>query len=166
MNVSDFEYRAASLDDLNLRWDKNIEENIGDTRWTEWKTQYIDDNKAGDCKTFVILNAGEPFGEGTLMFSPLHGAVNGRTELADGVNTANINALRIDKPYEGKGHISRLVKLMEQYAKDAGYKILTIGVEAREARSLAIYLHWGYTNFIKSEIEDGILVLYYSKSLC
>ncbi|HKM32768.1 MAG TPA: GNAT family N-acetyltransferase [Oscillospiraceae bacterium] len=165
MKISDFEYRAASINDINLKWDKNIENNIGDNRWVEWKTQNIDDNKAGKCKTFVVLSGDEPIGEGTLIFSSQHGAINGRTELADGVNVANINALRIEKHYEGKGYISKLVKLMEQYAKNAGYKTLTIGVEARETRNISIYLHWGYTTFIKGEIEDDALVLYYSKLL-
>lgn len=91
------------------------------------------------------------------MFSSLN------TGLAGGANMTNVNALRIAKHFEGKGHISKLVKLMEQYAKNACYKTLTIGVEAKETRNLAIYLHLGYTTFIKSEIEDETLILYYSK---
>ena len=92
-------------------------------------------------------------------------AIGGRSLLADGRETANINALRIEKAYEDQGHISRLVKLMEKYAKDAGYERLTIGVEAHMTRNLAIYLHWGYREFVLSEVEDGVLVLYYQKKL-
>lgn len=33
---------------------------------------------------------------------------------------------------------------MEEYAGSLGYNRLTIGVEARETRNLAIYLHWGF----------------------
>ena len=73
------------------------------------------------------------------------------------------------KEYEGQGHISKLVKLIEQYARDAGYKTMTIGVEAVEARNLAIYLHWGYTEFVHSEVElefdHEALILYYAKNL-
>lgn len=158
-------YKIASMDELNLRWERNIAQNMGDDRWIYWKDNVIEDTKAGKCKTFVILFENEPVGEGTLLFSPECGAINGRTELADGINITNINALRIERIHEGKGHISKLVKFMEQYAINAGYKAVTIGVEARKTRNLAIYLHWGYDTFVKSEIEDGVLVLYYLKQL-
>jgi GNAT superfamily N-acetyltransferase len=163
--VSSYEYKAACMDDLNRIWEKNIAENAGDNRWVAWKAEYIEYNKTGKCKTFVILAGEEPVGEGTLLFSPQCGGISGRTDLADNINTANINALRIAKSHENKGHISKLVKLMEQYAKNAGYKTLTIGVEARETRNLAIYLHWGYNTFVRHELENNVLVLYYSKSL-
>lgn len=160
-----YDYRIATFDDLNSIWNKNITDNKGDDRWAAWKSQTIEDNKNGKCKTFVVVYKDTPIGEGTLLFSPDCGAISGRTELADGIKITNVNALRNDKAHENKGHISKLVKLMEKHAIDLGYKTITIGVEARETRNLAIYLHWGYNVFIKSEIEDGELVLYYSKSL-
>ena len=150
--IEEYRYKEASVAELELRWDKNIENNIGDERWVNWKAQCIADNRNNRCKTFVVLYGDEPIGEGTLVFSP---------------QSVEINGLRIDKEYEGKGHISKLVKAMEQYAKDKGYKFAIIGVEPKETRNLAIYLHWGYDMFVKSEIsevEEG-LVLYYSKEL-
>lgn len=92
-------------------------------------------------------------------------AVKNRPMLCDGKTTANMNAFRIDKKYEGKGHISKLVKMAEQYAKDKGIRYLTIGSEAKESRNLAIYLHLGYTEFITSFVEDNELVLFYGKSI-
>ena len=53
----------------------------------------------------------------------------------------------------------------EQYAKNQGINYLTIGSEAKESRNLGIYLHFGYTEFITSFIEDGDLVLFYGKSI-
>ena len=150
MANAEYKYQEASIIDLNLRWDKNIAENIGDNRWATWKAQCIEDNITGKCKTFVVLYGADPIGEGTLVFLPEY---------------VEVNALRIDKQHEGKGHISKLVKIMEQYAKNQGYNSTTIGVEAKETRNLGIYLHWGYNNFVKSEIEDGCLILYYSKEL-
>jgi GNAT superfamily N-acetyltransferase len=160
-----YEYRAASPDDLNSIWDKNIRDNPGDLRWVAWKAHAIEDNRKGICKTFVVLYDGVPIGEGTLLFSPDCGAVRGRKELADGVSVTNINALRNDKAHENKGHISKLMKRMEEYARALGYQTITIGVEAKEARNLAIYLHWGYTTLVAHEVEDGELVLYYGKAL-
>lgn len=112
----------------------------------------------------AVIHNGRPVGEGTLLFSPECSAIRGRTALADGCRTTNINALRIRKKHEGKGYISALVRMIEQYAAKHGYTNLTIGVEARETRNPAIYLHWGYDELVTAEQEDGELVLYYAKN--
>lgn len=160
-----YAYRAATMDDLERIWEKNIADNAGNDGWKTWRDVYIKDNEEDKCKTFVFLCDGKPMGEGTLLFSPECKAVAGRTALADGMSTVNVNALRVDKAHEGEGHISELVRIMEKYAADQNYQTVTIGVEAKETRNLAIYLHWGYNNFVMSEVEDSALVLYYSKSL-
>ena len=154
----------ATPETLELIWDKNIRNNPEDPRWIRWKQEYIDYNRSGKAKNFLVLADGIPVGEGTLLFSQECKAVAGRPLLANKY-TANLNALRIEKPYEGQGHISRLVKLMEAYAKNHGYNRITIGVEAQETRNLAIYLHWGYQEFVMSETEDDTLILYYAKTL-
>ncbi|MCL1951656.1 MAG: GNAT family N-acetyltransferase [Oscillospiraceae bacterium] len=159
----DYTYRPATGNDLELIWAKNIADNPGDARWVRWRTEIITNNQSGASKTFVVLYGDAPVGEGTLVFSPA--CLNGRPALADGESRANISALRMDKRHEGKGHISKLVKLMERHARDAGYQVLTIGVEPKETRNLAIYLHWGYDTFVLSAMEDNELVLYYSKEL-
>ena len=159
------EYRKATLQDLEHLWNINIAENPDDPRWEDWKREYISHNQTGKVCTFAVVIEGEPVGEGTLLFSPECSAISGRTQLADGSTVANINALRIRKAHEGQGHISALVRLMESYAADHGIARLTIGVEAKETRNIAIYLHWGYTEFVTHAIEDGELVLYYAKNL-
>lgn len=122
-------------------------------------------NRNGAGATFAVLHNGTPVGEGTLLFSPKADAVRGREWLADGVHTANINALRIRKTYEGQGHISALLKEMERYAAARGFVRLTIGVGKHESRTRAIYRHWGYTEFLAETDEDGEIVLYYAKTL-
>ena len=159
------EYRKATMQDLEHLWNTNIAENPDDPRWAGWKQEYISLNQSGKGCTFTVVTDGEPIGEGTLLFSPDCGAIACRGDLADGSATANINALRIRKTHEGKGHISALVRLMESYAAEHGITRLTIGVEAKETRNTAIYLHWGYTDFVTHAIEDGELVLYYAKNL-
>jgi len=159
------EYRKATLEDLNRLWEHSIAINPNDPRWIGWKGAYINYNKTGKAATFAVVVDSIPVGEGTLLFSSECSAINGRTELANNFTIANINALRIRKEYESKGYISTLVKLMEDYAIQNGYKCLTIGVEAKETRNLAIYLHWGYNEFVTSTVEDGELVLYYAKDL-
>jgi len=160
-----FTYRLATLQDLEVIWNKNIADNPKDERWIHWKEEYIGYNKTGMAQTFVVVCGDEPVGECTLILSPECNAVNGRLELANGKEVANINALRIAKECEGQGHISKLMACVEDYAKEQGIKSLTIGVEAKETRNLAIYLHWGYDSFVMSETEDDELVLYYRKDI-
>lgn len=159
------EYRKATREDLEKIWNMDIADHSGNERWVVWKNLYLSYNRDGNASTFVVICGGVPVGQGTLLFSPECEAVASRTELADNKNIANINALRIRKEYEGKGHISALVRMMERYAAQNGYKRLTIGVEARETRNLAIYLHWGYNQFVTAETEEGEMVLYYAKDL-
>lgn len=160
-----FDYRIATLQDLEKIWNKDVASNENDVRWIQWKNQYITYNKAGDATTFVALLDNNPIGQITVLFSPDCSAVKNRPMLCNGINIANMNAFRIEKHYEGQGHISKLVKMAEQHAKIKGYTSLTIGCEAKETRNLAIYLHFGYTKFVTSFIEDGELVLFYSKEL-
>lgn len=158
-------YKKASLEDLNRIWDKHIADNPGDVRYIRWKQQFLSDNASGKAATFVVLDADAPVGEGTLLLCPTCRAIRGRTCLCDGKTTANINALRIQNRFEGQGHISKLMRVMTDYAKSIGITRLTIGVEASETRNLSIYLHWGFTQFLMAEEEDGSLVLYYGKDI-
>ena len=160
-----FFYKKADLKDLERIWDRNISDNPGDDRYIRWKKQFIDDNQRGAAVTFVILHGNDPIGEGTLLLSPDCRAIRGRTELCDGVQIANINALRIQPEFEGQGHISKLMQEIENYAKSIGIRQITIGVEAAETRNLGIYLHWGYNKLVMHETEDGELILYYGKQI-
>ena len=159
------DYRKATETDLEQIWDMNIRNNPHDSRWLRWKEQYIGYNKSGAAVTFVIVDDELPIGEVTLILSPECKAVKGRPMLADGEHIANVNALRIKKAYEGLGHVSSLMRVLENYAKEIGITRLTIGVEARESRNLAIYLHWGYTEMVHFEMDEGELILYYAKSI-
>ena len=158
-------YRQATIEDLEKIWDKDIEQNKGEDCYILWKQQYMEYNETGKATTFVVLDEDEPIGQITVLFSPECSAVKNRPLLCNGKTRANMNAFRIDKKYEGQGHISKLVKMAEKYAKDKGITYLTIGSEAKESRNLAIYLHFGYKEFITSLIEDGELILFYGKSI-
>lgn len=160
-----FEYRIATAEDLEQLWTYNITRNPDEPAWVRWKEQYIGYNRGGQGITFAVVCGGEAVGEGTLLLWPGCSAIQGRLDLADGKTVGNVNALRIRKAYEGQGHISRMVKMLEEHARSLGLERLTIGVEANEARNLAIYLHWGYNRLVRWEEEDGALILYYEKNL-
>lgn len=162
-----FRYRIATVDDLEKLWSYDIERHHGKERerWENWKVQYLNYNKNNEATTFVVLDDEVPVGQITVLFSPNCSAVKDMPMLCDGKTIANMNAFRIRKEYEGQGHISKLVKMAEQYAKEKEIKYLTIGSEAKESRNLAIYLHFGYTEFVTSMIEDDELILFYGKKI-
>ena len=103
-------YRIANSEDLEKIWNKDIAKHPGEDCWVRWKEQYIQYNNSGKATTFVVLDDQEPIGQITLLFSPDCSAVRNRPQLCDGKTIANMNAFRIEKKYEGKGHISKLVK--------------------------------------------------------
>lgn len=158
-------YQQATDIELENLWNRNIARNPGDKRWLRWKKDFINNNRLGRSVTFLVLCDEEAVGEGTLLLSPNCTAIAGRKALCDGKTVANINALRIQKEYEGKGHISKLIREMERFAIQRQISKLTIGVEAKETRTLAIYLHLGFTEFLCSAVEDGALVLYFGKQI-
>ena len=165
METTAYQYRIATQEDLERIWAKDIADNPGDANWLRWRDEYFRYNREGQAVTFVVVYNGDSVGQGTLLFDPACSAIRGRKLLADGDHITNVNALRIEKAHEGQGHISRIVHMMEQHAKECGYDRITIGVEAAETRNLGIYLHWKYLEFVMADVEDDTLVLYYGKEL-
>lgn len=161
-----FTYQKATPEILETLWNDNIKLHKDEKeRWMRWKKIYIDENEKNLATTFAICKDGYPIGEGTLLWNKECHAIKERTSLASIGTICNVNALRIQKAYEGQGHISKLMKVMEEYARNLGYQKISIGVEANQTRNLAIYLHFGYQELIHVENEDGELVLYYAKTL-
>ena len=159
-------YRKATLEDLNRAWDYQIAKNPKETRNQRWRDSFISRNLQNRAATFVAVLDGEPVGEVTLDYhAEGYGNPDIRPKLADGSKTAYVTALRIRKEFEGNGYISALMKCMESHACSMGFDRLTIGMEAAETRNLAIYLHWGYTQFVTAEEDCGELVLFYGKEL-
>lgn len=160
-----FFYRRATLADLEKIWNKDIQENIDDKRYIRWKEEFIAANNHGNIITFVVLNDEEPIGQASLVLNKDNIKTTCRDLLCDGKERAYLSNLRIEKAYEGQGHISKLVKLAENFTKEIGIKFLTIGAEAKESRNLAIYLHFGFTKFVTSVVEENELILFYEKDL-
>ena len=157
-------YRKATLEDLEVLWNKEIEQNPGDPRYVRWKGSFLERNRSGRAVTFLVFDKKNAVGQVTLdRFAD--GYTGNREPLADGTTTAYVNSLRIDPKYEGKGYVSQLMHHMENWAKAQGFSRLTVGVEAAETRNLAIYLHWGYHNFVMAEEDCGDLILFYAKEL-
>lgn len=160
-----FSYVEADADLLARRWERNLVSHPGDSKWISWRDEAIQEHLAGKSRTFLALVDGEPVGEITLLLSPECAAVGGRRKLADGQHTANVNALRVDSGWQGRGFASALIHMLEDAAAKSGLTKLTIGVQVRQSRNLSVYRHWGYRELVLSAMEDGEAVAYYAKRL-
>ena len=154
------EYRPVTIREFDLLWDRNIAENPGEPLWPVWRQRFRQRIDLGQAITFGVILNGDPVGEGTLELD-----TGKDPHLCDGRTTAYLSALRFRKEFEGRGHLSRLVKAMEAQARSLGYETLTIGVEKQESRNRAIYAYWGYVNHIMTETQDGETILYFGKKL-
>ena len=156
-------YRRATIEDLEKIWDKDIQANSDNERYLRWKDEFIEANKLENIVTFVILNDDDPIGQASLVLNKNNIKFKCRDLLCDGRERAYLSTLRIEKSFEGQGHISKLIKTIENFAKNKSIKFLTIGVEAKETRNLSIYLHFEYNEFITSETDDDPILFYQKK---
>lgn len=163
--MPEFSYHKASAEELESIWEKEIAEHPDDERYRSRRDIYTSLNKSGRGVTFVVTADGVPVGQGTLLLSPDCPAINGRLTLADNISVGNINALYIDREYRGEGHISTLIRRIELHARALKLHALTIGVEADKPRNISIYFHWGYTNYVTCDTDNGVPVLFYKKQL-
>ena len=154
------EYRVLTDREFDLLWDRNQAADPQEPMWPVWRQRFRQRIESGQAISFGVILDGDPVGEGTLELN-----TGKDPRLCDGKNNAYLAALRIRKEFEGQGHISRLVKTMENHARNLGFSAITIGVEEAEARNRAIYAHWGYVNLLFAIREDGEQVLYYGKNL-
>ena len=165
--MTTYEYIPGTPELLEQIWQADVERQPAANKplWLRWKSQFLADHAAGRTRSYLVLADGKPVGQGTLVFDPACEQIRGELRLADGEQVANVNALRIASAYEGQGHISALMKRMEEDAVEAGYSELTIGVEPREIRNRMIYEHWGYAEHVLTRLEEGQQVLYYRKRI-
>lgn len=159
-------YRMATLEDLIYVWDKDINKHPDEKeKWIRWKEEFINNYKNDIIKTFVAEISGDIIAQITVATKSLAiSDLSIRDKLCD-ENMAYMMAFRCDKQYEGQGHISKLVKMGEEYARSKGFKYISIGSEVKESRNLAIYLHFGYTEYITHSFCDGELEVFYKKQL-
>ena len=154
------EYRVITDREFELLWDRNMAEDPDEPMWPVWRQRFRQRIDRGQAITFGVILDGDPVGEGTLELD-----TGKDPRLCNGKDTAYLSALRIRREFEGQGHISRLVKVIEAHAKRLGFSQMTVGVEAAQERNLAIYRHWGYEKLVMSQPDGEELVLYYGKSI-
>lgn len=159
--------KIASIEEMNKKWDYEIEHNEDKSNWITWKEKAIKCRKYGAQIPYYGILDNEIICEATASLSP--DIVQNGEDLVDDC-TAYLTAFRTIEKYQGKGYFSKLFKYMINDLKNKGYTKVTIGVEPSEKKNKAIYQKYGFNNLIKTGREvypDGteIEVEYYYKNI-
>lgn len=159
--------RIASLDDVSKKFDYEIDHADDKDNWIVWKEKTLDRYKNNYIICYHGVLDGEIICETTAAIDK--SVVQNSEGLID-KDTVYLYAFRTITEYQGKGYFSKLFHYMIDDLKSRGYKRATLGVEPKEKKNYEIYQKYGFTNFIKKDIEeypDGekVEVLYYAKEL-
>lgn len=160
--------KIASFEEMNRKWDYEIEHNINDARnWIIWKSHFLENFKNDYIIPYYGILDGNIICEATAM---LNSEVVQNSEGLVGNGVVYLSAFRTIEEYQGKGYFSKLMKFMLNDLKRRGIVRVTLGVEPAEETNKKIYAHYGFNEYIKSATEiypDGTVidVDYYGKNL-
>ncbi|MGI5968766.1 MAG: GNAT family N-acetyltransferase [Lachnospiraceae bacterium] len=160
--------KIASLEEMNRKWDYEIEHNINDARnWIIWKSHFLENFKNDYIIPYYGILDGNIICEATAMLNS-EAVQNSEGLVGNGV--VYLSAFRTIEEYQGKGYFSKLMKFMLNDLKRRGIVRVTLGVEPAEETNKKIYAHYGFNEYIKSATEiypDGTVidVDYYGKNL-
>ena len=160
--------KIASLEEMNRKWDYEIEQHVHDRKnWIIWKQHSLENFQKGLTLPYYGILDGNIICEATAMLNP-DAVQNSEGLVGDGV--VYLSAFRTIAEYQGKGYFSKLIKFLLDDLKQKGFTRATLGVEPAEETNRKIYAHYGFTEYIKSATEtypDGTVidVDYYGKTL-
>lgn len=160
--------KIASLEEMNRKWDYEIEHNINDARnWIIWKSHFLENFKNDYIIPYYGILDRNIICEATAM---LNSEVVQNSKGLVGNGVVYLSAFRTIEEYQGKGYFSKLMKFMLNDLKQRGIVRVTLGVEPAEETNKKIYAHYGFNEYIKSATEvypDGTVidVDYYGKNL-
>ncbi len=147
-----YKCKIANEKEMNIKWDYEISIHDEDkSNWIIWKEKAIKCFKYGAQIPYYGLLDGKIICEATASLTP--DIVQNGEGLVDD-HTAYLTAFRTIEEYRGQGYFSKLFKFMINDLKSRGYTRVTLGVEPTELTNKTIYTKYGFTNFIKTAIEE------------
>ena len=160
--------KIASLDEMERKWEYEIGRHTsGKENWIIWREAALQNRRDGKTIPYYGILDGNIICEATAVIHP--GAVEHSQGLIDD-HTAYLEAFRTNEPFRGQGYFSELFAFMLNDLRHRGYRRATVGVESEDMKNKAIYTHYGFTEYVKTETEtypDGsiIHVEYYAKDI-
>ena len=157
-----YTYSIATVDDVKLLFEKRLKERASYPNYKVCLDMYFDDYISGKSIIFAIKKNENPIGSITLEFCKLDDIANSNVSK---MKYCYLSTFKIEKIYEGQGHISKLIKLAETVACKLGYYYAIIACEETNQRVKSIYDHFGYTEVITRKQDNGHQMVYLGKRL-
>lgn len=161
--------KIASAEEMNAKWDYEINAHSGSDKENRiiWKNRSIENYKRGYTIPYYGILDGFIICEATAMVEPK--VVQNSSGLVDS-HTVYLSAFRTVDKFQGKGYFSKLFHFMIDDLRQKGFTRATLGVEPADKKNKAIYIRYGFSEYIKTGKEyypDGTVidVEYYGKSL-
>lgn len=147
--------KVATLQELIEKADDEIKRHPNNNMWVVFKERAIKNHQEGNTIMYVGILDGKIICETSAIIKEagFAGDIEDYSGLLD-KDLAYLTGFRTNKEYEGQGYFSKLYKFMEEDLKKKGYTRLCLGVEPCEVRNIQIYFKFGFTNYIKTAMEE------------
>ena len=150
---------VATSEQMEQKWEYEIGRHPSERKnWTGWKEEAVRGFLEGKAIPYYGVLHGEVICEATAVISP--DAVRHGEGLVGG-GAVYLCAFRTNEPCRGKGYFSRLFAFMLDDLRKRGYRTATLGVEVGDRKNRAIYTHYGFTRYIRTENDvypDGSVI--------
>ena len=168
--MENFICKVANREELLKRWDYLIEIHPGNNKWVKFKENALKHYDEKSTISYLGFLNDEIICEATAYIndSAFIGDISEPSGLLSD-SMAYLAAFRTNKECQGKGYFSKLYNFVENDLKKKGYTELSLGVGPEEVRNMEIYFHLGFTDYIKTLIENNSssedVILFYKKKI-
>ena len=135
--------KIPTMEEINKRWEYESD-----------NQEIIQDVASKKSITYYGLLNGTVISEATASISNDSYYVKNSKNLIDD-DMAYLSSFKTNKEYRNSGFFSRLFKYMIEDLKRRGYARFTVGVEKDNYLNKSIYLKYGFTKYIKSQIMEN-----------
>lgn len=146
--------KLATLDEVINKANEEVKKHPNNKMWEIFKERAINNFKNKNTLVYVGVLNDEIICEATSFIK--EDGMREEVNNLDGLLSKNmvyLSGFRTNKEFEGQGYFSKLFKYMENDLREKGYNKMCLGVEPCEVRNMQIYFKWGFTNYIKTNIE-------------
>lgn len=146
--------KLATLDEVINKANEEVKKHLNNKMWEIFKERAINNFKNKNTLVYVGILNDEIICEATAFIK--EDGMREEVNNLDGLLSKNmvyLSGFRTNKEFEGQGYFSKLFKYMENDLREKGYNKMCLGVEPCEVRNMQIYFKWGFTNYIKTNIE-------------
>ncbi len=157
-----YTYSIATVDDIRILLNKWEKVRGAESNYKRYLDMYFNDYISGRSIFFVVKDDLNPVGSIILEFCELDDI---SVSYVSKEKYCFLSTFKIEKPYEGHGHISKLTKMAENVASKMGYTYAIISVEESNQRAKSIYTHFGYKEVISHKQEYGRNIIFLGKKL-